>query len=211
MLCKQRGGPEGSWDRDSDIAAPPRALAGQRCCLSPSPGAQQDREGPRRQSRSWLCWLHAHRVLSYQASPPAAHQQSRTQHKGNSWAATEISHFPPLTGIFHCRVPPTPPQKTGQSCFIHRIFGRTGGALTFPTNRKTSQIRGFSHGKRFYIYTESTALVLALKPQVQAQTGSFFSLSLTAGLRRLQIHSAPELPGMTQGAAEPWLQRDHFK
>lgn len=111
---------------------------------------------------------------------------SRARHSTrNSWTATEckgMNPCPALTGTSHCKVPPSPSKG---SHALHILYSaELGGLSRFLQTKK--QVRSeVLHCKRFYIYTESTSLVLALKLQVKSQPGSFFSpSSATAGLRR---------------------------
>lgn len=142
---------------------------------------RRTRRGPGGKAGS-ICvsYMHTH-FLSYRASPPAVDQQS-TRHSTRELADSnslrgQINHFPALTGIFHCKVPPTPQKKVSHALYI--LYSAELGVLSRFLQTKKQVKSEVLHGKRFYIYTESTSLVLSLKPQVKAQTGSFFSLSLS--------------------------------
>lgn len=131
VALKAAGSSSWHWDSDSDIPALPHALACYRYCLSPSSQAQKDKEGPRRQSRIYLCSLYAHTL-----DPSTLLLQfiSRARHStGNSWAAAHCKDNQSFCSSGR-EIPlqsPSHPQQ-GLSCFIHLIFGRTGSAVTFP-------------------------------------------------------------------------------
>lgn len=142
IFCKQRGGTEGG--RQQQLAL------GQGHCSTPDSGMLQVlpfpqltcTEGQRgaQKAKQHLCYLYAHTLFILSSISSSSSSADKTQHRDLMDRA--ISLCAALTGVPHCKVPPTP--QKGQSCFTHLIFGRTGSAVTFPTNKKTSQIRGFT-------------------------------------------------------------------
>lgn len=181
MFCKQRGGTEGSssWHWDNDTAALPQTLACHRRCLSPSSHAQKDKEGPKGKAGS-ICVIHPHTHTFYPVKHLLLQSISIARHSTrNSWteltARAKCNHFAALTGIFLCKVPPTP-NKVSHA--LHILYSAEQGVLSRFLQTEKQVKSEVLHCKRFYIYTESTALVLSLKQQVKSQTGSFFILSL---------------------------------
>lgn len=128
MFCKQRGGTEGSWHRDRGIAELWQATGAAFPQLM-----HKDKEGPKGKAGSVIS-THTHtHFLSYPAPPPAAHQQSKTQHKelmDRTHCKGKVQSFCSSDRDIPLQSPSHPPK--GQSCFTHLIFGRTGSAVTFP-------------------------------------------------------------------------------
>lgn len=118
----------------------------------PSSHAQKDNEGHRRRSRIYLCYLHTHTLfilLSISSSSSSA-EQDRAQGTHRQQLTARAIIFQLWEGYSTTNSLP-PPQK-GQSCFTHLIFGRTGSAVTFPTNKKTSQIRSFTFQQVLHLH-----------------------------------------------------------
>lgn len=137
-----------SWHWDSDIPALPHATGiafPQLTCTEGQRGAQEAKQD--------LAVLPIYTHTFYPIKHLLLQFISRArQSTRNSSTATHCkgNHFPALRGIFHHKFPPTPPK--GQSCFTHLIFGRTGSAVTFPTNKKTSQIRSFTFQQVLHLH-----------------------------------------------------------
>lgn len=167
-----------SWHWDRDIAAPHTLWHATGIALPPADVHRRTGRGPEGKAGSVL-------ALCTHTSYPIKHLLLQLISTRNSWAATQckgINPCPALPGTSHCPVPPTP----ARAVMLYTSYIRQNWECCHVSyKQKNKSDQRFLHCKRFYIYTESTSLVLALKLQVKSQTGSVFSLSLpTAGLRR---------------------------
>lgn len=161
-----------SWHWDSDIPALPHATGiafPQLTCTEGQRGAQEAKQD--------LAVLPINTHTFYPIKHLLLQSISRArQSTRNSSTATHCkgNHFPALRGIFHHKFPPTP-QKVSHA--LHILYSAELGVLSRFLQTKKQVKSEVLHFNRFYIYTESTSLVLSLKQQVKSQTGSFFILS----------------------------------
>lgn len=134
MFCKQRVALKAAGTGTGALqnSGRPQELPFPSSCTEGQRGAQ-------RQSR--ICDTHTHtHFLSYPAPPPAAQQQSKTQHKelmDRTHCKGKVQWFCSSDRDIPLQSPSHPPK--GQSCFTHLIFGRTGSAVTFPFHKKVSK------------------------------------------------------------------------
>lgn len=148
IFCKQRGGTDrsrqlalGQWHSSTPTGSgmPQVSPFPKLTCTGGQGGAQEAKQD--------LAVLAVCTHTLYPIKHLLLQSISRARHSTrNSWTATHWEGkqwFSSSDRDIELQSPSHPPQK-GQSCFIHPIFGRTGGAVTFPTNRKTSEIRGFT-------------------------------------------------------------------
>lgn len=161
-----------SWHWDSDIPALPHATGiafPQLTCTEGQGGAQEAKQDLSVLPTYTHTFYPIKHLLLQSISRARQHKEliDSNSLQGQSFSSSERD-IPP-------QIPSHPPKKVSHA--LHILYSAELGVLSRFLQTKKQVKSEVLHFNRFYIYTESTSLVLSLKQQVKSQTGSFFILS----------------------------------